>query len=87
MNELTIIKEKNVVDLNFIAEHELTDVLKIAEQKGNVVKDGVFVMNELKKRGWDCLSYAKDKPHVSEFYYDCGYKGSYNYSRLVKVFK
>ena len=70
------------MDIEILAKCELEQVLKMAKIKGNVTKDGVYVMNKLKARGWVAKSYAK--AGHSELHYDCGYSGDYNFSRMVK---
>jgi len=72
-------------DLEFIAEKELEQVLEQAKEKGNVTKDGIYVMTELKKLGWYNKSYSKDKIQ-SALFYSCGYSGGYNSSKLVRIF-
>ena len=70
------------MDIELLAKRELEQVLKMAKIKGNVTKDGVYVMNELKRRGWVAKSYAKTGH--SKLSYNCGYGGDYNFSKMVK---
>ena len=76
---------KSKDDLNLIAEWESEYICKLAQRRG-LKKDGVFVMNELKKRDWECLSYVNSSAIASEFSLFCGYSGGYNQSKLVKIF-
>ncbi|MDX8400926.1 MAG: hypothetical protein R8K20_11875 [Gallionellaceae bacterium] len=81
---VSLSKPSSPKDFNAIAKSELSTVLDKVEEKGNVTKNGVFVKDELQKRGWMPLSYSPLKH--SEFHYDCGYSGNYNFSRMVRVF-
>jgi len=77
---------KNMGDLNLLAKWDLEEVLELTECKSNVTKDGVFVMNQLKSRGWDNISNLKKYTKHSTLEYSCGYSGNYQQSKLVKVF-
>jgi len=61
---------------------ELEEVLATAREKGNVTMDGIFVMHELKKRGWISKSYAALGHSLTS--YRCGYSGCYSGCLLVK---
>jgi len=75
-------------DLDSIAKKEHEEVLKMLEddiKSGLIQKDGVRVMSELKKLGWNNVAYSSSLKR-SKYTVKCVYSGSYQQSHLIKEF-
>ena len=62
------------------AQNELKTVLKLASERG-CTGGGIFVMHELKKRGWEYRSYISRFERASHY---CGYHGCYGSGQMYK---
>lgn len=67
------------------AQRELKTVLQLAKERG-CTEDGIFVMNELKIRGWEFRSYIGCFDGVSKTSHYCGYHGCYGTGVMHKTY-
>ena len=75
-------------DLDSIAKMDHEDVLEMLAsdiKNGKITGDGVRVLNELRKRGWNNVSYSRSAKS-SKYTVRCGYDGGYQQSILIKEF-